>query len=468
MQLYKNEYPVIEAANPWRADKLDRKQVADALTPIIASVSQPFVIAIESPYGMGKSVFLECWGKQLNGDGIKAIKFDAWKTDFSHEALPAFMTCLKRELPQDKVSEAGNSVLAAGKKIMKATAVKLPGVIIKAVARGALGEGASKDLLDGLSLDSDDVADLGQQVVDQALDIQARAEAGLDEFRASLTEWVGGLPSPPGTNVKLVILVDELDRCRPSYAIQVLECIKHLFTVPGIVFVLAVDWRVLCGAVAGTYGAEIDADGYLKKFVDWRYRLPDPQPAAFARHLRGRFSLDDLRKIYTKVDSDTLDRSVEVFATASAALKLTLREQEHAFTQFNLTVRTATAQQSPYLVETAFLAAYCSRHRALVEELIMTNTASQHAADKVLDLMRGSTFFGEREEDLAILQGWFINSREHERLTREMQTAPPGVSEERRLNRALRISHHQLYNVGGTYSIVETVMRRMRLIGSNA
>jgi len=79
----------------------------------------------------------------------------------------------------------------------------------------------------------------------------------------------------------IVVLVDELDRCRPDYAIELLERIKHLFSVNGYVFVFALARDQLEKSVGHRYGEKFDASGYLERFFDFRFGLPDPDLAEY-------------------------------------------------------------------------------------------------------------------------------------------------------------------------------------------
>ena len=79
----------------------------------------------------------------------------------------------------------------------------------------------------------------------------------------------------------LIIIIDELDRCRPSYAVELLEVAKHIFAVDHIVFVLAVNRSQLSHSVKALYGNDFDAYGYLKRFFDVDFRLPDPSREKF-------------------------------------------------------------------------------------------------------------------------------------------------------------------------------------------
>ena len=94
-------------------------------------------------------------------------------------------------------------------------------------------------------------------------------KAVLHGIAISLAESRGGKP--------LVLVIDELDRCRPSYAVALLEAAKHLFMVDHIVFVLAIDRAQLTHSVKVLYGDTFDAEGYLQRFFDVDYRLPSPK-----------------------------------------------------------------------------------------------------------------------------------------------------------------------------------------------
>lgn len=85
-------------------------------------------------------------------------------------------------------------------------------------------------------------------------------------------------------------MIDELDRCRPSYAVELLEIAKHIFAADRIVFVLAINRDQLAHAVKALYGIEFDAEAYLRRFFDLDFHLPVPE-------------LDDfITKLFAQVD----------------------------------------------------------------------------------------------------------------------------------------------------------------------
>lgn len=74
---------------------------------------------------------------------------------------------------------------------------------------------------------------------------------------------------------RLVIFIDELDRCRPNYAIEMLERIKHYFDDERIIFVVSVNKEQLVHTISKHYGYGFDSTGYLNKFFDINAYLPE-------------------------------------------------------------------------------------------------------------------------------------------------------------------------------------------------
>mgnify|MGYP004483463981 CR=1 FL=1 len=72
----------------------------------------------------------------------------------------------------------------------------------------------------------------------------------------------------------IVIFVDELDRCNPSYAVRLLEDIKHYFLMDNVNFVFSVNLSELQHMVKMVYGDKFDAFRYLDRFFDIRLNLP--------------------------------------------------------------------------------------------------------------------------------------------------------------------------------------------------
>jgi len=154
-------------------------------------------------------------------------------------------------------------------------------------------------------------------------------------------------PVLPENKQKLIIMVDELDRCRPTYAVEILEKINHFFNAKGVVFILGIDERQIANAMASVYGPKLDTDGYLRRFFDWRFKLPIPSSYQFNQFLSLQFDIENLPNIWQKnfgIESNSIYYRHADFLKAisgvSDALSLSLRQQEQNFTEINFYLRT--------------------------------------------------------------------------------------------------------------------------------
>jgi hypothetical protein len=124
--------------------------------------------------------------------------------------------------------------------------------------------------------------------------------AAMQEFRDAIDAMTLDEGNPDGRR-PLVFIVDELDRCRPDYALEVLEVIKHFFAVDRVHFVLGVNMRALESMVRARYGGEIDATAYLQKFISFSLSLPNdigdhaatPATIKYVQHLAAAFGTPD-------------------------------------------------------------------------------------------------------------------------------------------------------------------------------
>ncbi|MDT1837362.1 NTPase, partial [Acinetobacter baumannii] len=88
----------------------------------------------------------------------------------------------------------------------------------------------------------------------------------LQYFKEALAKITSKLDKP------LVFIVDELDRCKPEFAIRLIERIKHFFDIPKVVFILAINKTQLEESINNFYGFSNTAN-YLEKFIDFSIML---------------------------------------------------------------------------------------------------------------------------------------------------------------------------------------------------
>lgn len=285
------EFEITDPEEPFKDDKLGRKPYGVILTDIVGTLNDGAVIALNGAWGTGKTTFLRMWGSHLVNQHFKVVYYNAWEDDICDEPLMSMLRGMKELQEGEKLDDLfkiGAKVLVGA---LSGALVAATGVFGK-VAKGAV-EGGMKQLEDSVyeSLKEDD----GRMKLMQS-------------FKESLTDYLTTVCHGSNENKEskpLVFMVDELDRCNPSFAVKVLERIKHLFDVPGVVFVLAVDKKQLACSVKGFYGNnEIDADEYLRRFVDYDYYLPEPNAEQFCDYLYDYYRFDDFLKSEWRIGID--------------------------------------------------------------------------------------------------------------------------------------------------------------------
>lgn len=309
----------IPESNPFVNCKLGRQKYADALTSIIGGFSEGFVLAINNEWGTGKTTFVKMFKQHLINNGHKTLYFNAWENDFDSNPLVALMAELQTITKKDNVKF--KSLIKKGAVITK----NLLPLLIKALAEKYID---SKILVESI----EKLGESASEILKDEIEEYTSKKKGLVEFRKELAEFI----SENSQGKPLVFVIDELDRCKPTYAVDVLEQIKHFFNVPGIVFVLSIDKEQLCNAIKGYYGSEqINAAEYLKRFIDLEYRLPKPEPGIFSSYLFQYFNFGDFfhsneRKKHREIQLDgnsLMDFSALLFTKAD----ITLRQQEKIF-----------------------------------------------------------------------------------------------------------------------------------------
>ncbi len=266
-------------------DFLNRKDTGDQLTRLIQTVHSPLVIAVDGEWGSGKSHFLKCWNNEEK-EGITSVYVDAFKQDYLDDPLISLVSALDAALPPlentDTVAKKGMS------KIKKIAPVLGRLALRTGVSYATLGAVRNIDEVFSEGTESDietvtkgAISEASQKVIEETETFwQAEncRKSAMEAFRKALEELT--IPNEDGEPThNITIIVDELDRCRPDYALNMLEVIKHFFDIDGINFVLGVNMTSLEESVKARYGAGIDAPRYLQKFLTANIRLPMKLPS---------------------------------------------------------------------------------------------------------------------------------------------------------------------------------------------
>jgi hypothetical protein len=336
---------------PFKYDLLEREPSATVLTQFVGRLNEPFVLAIDSPWGSGKTTFLKMWLQSLENQGFHCLYFNAWQNDFSDSPLVSLIGEIGEAIKKLKLGE--EQATAARQAFEKA---KRSGAALAKAALPAAIKLATAGLLDVSAIKAEDIAKLAEELTKQQIEKYEADKKTITHFRNELAELVSVLrqKSQDKTTRPIVFVIDELDRCRPPYAVELLEKIKHLFSVDGLIFVLAIDRQQLGESVRCLYGGGLDADNYLRRFIDLEYRLPTPEIEQFVKAQFARFGLERLSASGSKTRrSDEDERNLIVVLTKLFVLfGFHLRTQEQCFSQLAVVIQTtpATAHLSPFLL----------------------------------------------------------------------------------------------------------------------
>lgn len=324
----------IPPGNPFENCKLNRQQYADILTSIVQNYADGFVLAINNEWGTGKTTFVKMWQQQLENEGLKTLYFNAWENDYADDVLVALLSELE-ELKEKKNEKKYRNVLEKAAPYVKRI---VPG-ITKAAAKMVGLDELVQAAIDG-------TISVGVDEMEKAVKSYGKRKEGVKEFRESLEKFVESSASKR----PVVFIIDELDRCRPNYAVSLLEQIKHLFSVPGIVFVLSIDKVELGNAIRGVYGSEkIKADEYLRRFIDLEYKIPKPEIKDFCKYMVNYFKFDEFlfsgeRIQYSKLKNDK-QQFIDFAYILFGIKNLSLRQIEKIFAHTRIVLNMFQANQ---------------------------------------------------------------------------------------------------------------------------
>ena len=358
----------IHADKVWDDDVLYRKDCAKLLTSLLSDGCDPIVVGINGEWGSGKTFFLERWVQELRNKKYAAIYYNAWDDDSFDDPLISMVGQLSAYFKDRDTLKAIWDVFSANRYgFIKDTSL----VLVSSLIRKYTGIDADKIKRASISSQTENM-----------LDLYSAKVASRDELRKKLAELAA--ENFKITGRYLVFVIDELDRCNPSYAIKLLERSKHVFNVPYLAVVLGIDKVQLSHSIKAVYG-NIDTENYLHRFVDVDFSLPAPDLTAYMNLLWRRYGVEDYSVEWgeRKTFLTTMRRARTIMSFLCKMHQLSLREVEVAFKTFILLFRTHKKRQdlSPELIAALIILKVISPR---VYRLWMNEVLPVHAVVDVL------------------------------------------------------------------------------------
>jgi hypothetical protein len=389
--------PESSIETPFAGDLLEREALSKHLTGYLDRLKEGAVIAIDAPWGEGKTWFGRNWAKSLE-EQHKVIYVDAFSQDYVEDPF----LLLTAEIADAFKSDQG----AAADLLKKATAVMqaiLPvgtKALINIAGRFALGsadlseefEKASEAALKG-------AADSTSKWIEKKLKTHEDEKKSLLAFHEELVKFASLQEKP------VVFFIDELDRCKPSFAVRLIERVKHFFDVPNLVFILLLNRQQLGRAVKGVYGAETDAVSYLSKFINFYFKLPKKTSITliqndhiknYVKHIVGKYNFEGLGDYRRFQDN---------FSLLSSGYCLSLRDVERGVALYSFS-------QPPLASGLIDLLTYQIVLKISRKDLftrLLQNETQAHTEAKIIldDLIKKSDKYGQGGDDYLLkLSEW--------------------------------------------------------------
>ena len=252
-------------------DELERQKFADVLISYASSLASAQVspvgrvIAVDVPWGSGKSWVAKRLPNHFESDKKigKCIYVDAFEFDYQKDPFAVVTSAILDGFKTG--TKAAKSFKSAAANVIKTS---LPAIGKSLIKAGVNAVGVDSDELLGEILDSG--IDASDKAIEKMLATFSQTKVTTESFKKKLTE----LAQTNGENAPLIVIIDELDRCRPTFALELLERVKHLFDVSNVVFILFIHTPALYSSIRKTYGQDINPSEYLQKFISITMGLP--------------------------------------------------------------------------------------------------------------------------------------------------------------------------------------------------
>lgn len=303
----------------FEGDLLGLTEFADRLEQFIQVehnfVAGGLVLALSSRFGSGKTTFLTMWrdriekaneSKKVNDRKFVVVPLNAWESDYYGDPLFAIVSSLLDHIPSSK----RESILDAAKKVGSFSVAIGNQVVAAATGIDALAAG--------------EYAEKKNAPSDTFTMYEGRKDA-MEDLKKAIRDYI------KSTKGQVLFLVDELDRCRPDYAISYLETVKHIFDIERAVFILAADRNQLKNSAKSAFGPDLDFEEYYRKFIHREVILPPLTENGYrkiaATYVEHYLTVDGIREGVVDIDQTSFERICDLVAYA----KLSPRQIQELF-----------------------------------------------------------------------------------------------------------------------------------------
>lgn len=259
------------------------------LKVISNSPEKNLVISLDDQWGQGKTSFVKMMYGQIekdHADKFNIVYFDAYANDYHTDPFipisAEFYSIFSNS--ESKLIKYRKSFLDAAKRVGAATLIStLKAVITTSTASLINGDKVIDTAVEAAKNGSNDLTDSLEAYIEKKITTAENEKADIENFKKILTKI------HQDSDKRTIFIIDELDRAKPDFSLDLLEKIKHLFSVEGVIFILVMNRNQFENSITKRYGG-IDSKNYLNKFISYFVTLPKAKSSDLNLGVRRRAS----------------------------------------------------------------------------------------------------------------------------------------------------------------------------------
>ncbi|MCI1678423.1 MAG: KAP family NTPase [Ewingella americana] len=255
------------------SDIFYRKSLYEQIIRVVTkSPDENLVLALNDRWGNGKTSFVKMMESEIlktDNSELNVIYFDAFKHDYQADPFISLSSQIYELLEDEKgeVKKLGEKLLSASKRLGVSFLTNGAKFAITSITAGLVSNSALDKAGDAMS---NAISSPLEKYIEDRIRFAKDEERNIETFKDVLKQIHAV------SNKRILFIIDELDRARPDYSLDLLEKVKHLFSVQGLVFLLVVNREQFEKSIECRYGS-IDSRLYLNKFIHYWFTLPKTQ-----------------------------------------------------------------------------------------------------------------------------------------------------------------------------------------------
>jgi hypothetical protein len=275
-----------------KPDQLNRAKYASYLHSYLSNYKNTsYVLNLNCSWGAGKTYFVKRWANSIQHKH-PVIYLDAWINDNNNDPLLLVLSEIIEQLKllvSTKHKDAMDSIVDKSLLVVKAVAPELAKGLIKKLVNIDL-DSINEKLESDQTTDTKVLENTASAALKELLNLHKKRKTSIDDLKLSIEALLSKVITNRNEDGNqrwspMYIFIDELDRCRPTFAIELLEVIKHIFSMDRVIFVISTDTEQLQHSIRAVYGNGFDSQKYLMRFFDRSFSLPSPQPIQYIKTL---------------------------------------------------------------------------------------------------------------------------------------------------------------------------------------